>query len=98
MHNRVLMLVQQFHWSFFLAWFSVFVKVSQVCFSSRLSNPQILPKNNASHVCFDSGRAGVKGTAYTFVTDKDKEFAGHIVRNLEAANQDVSKELMDLVS
>ena len=31
------------------------------------------------------------------VTDKDKEFVGHIVRNLEAANQEVSKELMDLV-
>jgi len=39
----------------------------------------------------------VKGTAYTFVTEKDKEFVGHIVRNLEAANQEVSKELMDLV-
>ena len=46
----------------------------------------------------DLGRAGVKGTAYTLVTDKDKEFVGHIVRNLEAANQDVTKELMDLVS
>ena len=44
-----------------------------------------------------SGRAGIKGTAYTLVTDKDKEFVGHVVRNLEAANQEVSKELMDLV-
>ncbi len=26
--------------------------------------------------------------------EKDKEFVGHIVRNLEAANQDVTKELM----
>ncbi len=43
-----------------------------------------------------TGRAGVKGTAHTLVTEKDKEFAGHIVRNLEAANQDVPKELMDL--
>ena len=43
-----------------------------------------------------TGRAGVKGKAYTLVTEKDKEFAGHIVRNLEAANQDVSKELMEL--
>ena len=34
-----------------------------------------------------TGRAGVKGTAYTLVTEKEKEFAGHIVRNLEAANQ-----------
>ena len=43
-----------------------------------------------------TGRAGVKGTAYTLVTEKDKEFAGHIVRNLEAANQNVPKDLMDL--
>ena len=45
---------------------------------------------------FRTGRAGVKGTAYTLVTEKDKEFVGHIVRNLEAANQNVSKELMEL--
>ncbi len=65
----------------------------------------------------------MKGTAYTLVTEKDKEFAGedgiyhiyhwrrvhillaylfvalllgHIVRNLEAANQEVPKDLMDL--
>ena len=43
-----------------------------------------------------TGRAGVKGTAYTLVTEKDKEMAGHLVRNLEQANQDVSKDLMDL--
>lgn len=43
-----------------------------------------------------TGRAGVKGSAYTLVTEKDKEFAGHIVRNLEAANQEVPKDLMDL--
>merc|ERR1719412_626177 len=43
-----------------------------------------------------TGRAGLKGTAHTLVTEKDKEFVGHIVRNLEAANQNVSKELMDL--
>lgn len=43
-----------------------------------------------------TGRAGVKGTAYTLVSEKDKEFAGHIVRNLEAANQDVPSDLMDL--
>ena len=43
-----------------------------------------------------TGRAGVKGTAYTLLTEKDKEMAGHIVRNLEQANQDVNKELMDL--
>ena len=43
-----------------------------------------------------TGRAGEKGTAYTLVTEKDKEFAGHLVRNLEGANQDVPKGLMDL--
>ena len=30
------------------------------------------------------------------LTEKDKEFAGHIVRNLESANQEVPKDLMDL--
>ncbi|XP_046410143.1 ATP-dependent RNA helicase DDX42 isoform X1 [Neodiprion fabricii] len=43
-----------------------------------------------------TGRAGEKGTAFTLVTDKDKEFAGHLVRNLEGANQDVPKGLLDL--
>ncbi|XP_066998033.1 ATP-dependent RNA helicase DDX42 [Anabrus simplex] len=43
-----------------------------------------------------TGRAGEKGTAYTLVTDKDKEFAGHLVRNLEGANQEVPKALLDL--
>lgn len=36
-----------------------------------------------------TGRAGEKGTAYTLVVEKDKEFAGHLVRNLEGANQEV---------
>lgn len=36
-----------------------------------------------------TGRAGEKGTAYTLVIEKDKEFAGHLVRNLEGANQEV---------
>lgn len=40
--------------------------------------------------------AGEKGIAYTLVTDKDKEFAGHLVRNLEGANQAVPQALMDL--
>lgn len=40
--------------------------------------------------------AGQKGTAYTLVTPKDKEFAGHLVRNLEGANQFVPPELIDL--
>ena len=44
-----------------------------------------------------TGRAGDKtGTAYTLVTEKDKEFAGHLVRNLESANQVVPQKLMDL--
>jgi len=43
-----------------------------------------------------TGRAGVKGEAHTLVTANDKEFAGHLVRNLEASNQDVPKELMEL--
>lgn len=45
---------------------------------------------------YSSGRAGEKGTAYTLVTEKDKEFAGHLVRNLEGANQEVPQNLLDL--
>lgn len=43
-----------------------------------------------------TGRAGEKGFAYTLVTPKDKEFAGHLVRNLETANQHVPDKLLDL--
>lgn len=43
-----------------------------------------------------TGRAGEKGSAYTLVTEKDKEFAGHLVRNLEGADQEVPQDLMDL--
>lgn len=43
-----------------------------------------------------TGRAGMQGTAYTLLTEKDKEFAGHIVRNLEAARQEVPQEVLDL--
>ncbi|KAF3699853.1 ATP-dependent RNA helicase DDX42 [Channa argus] len=43
-----------------------------------------------------TGRAGEKGVAYTLLTNKDTTFAGDLVRNLEGANQAVSKELMDL--
>jgi ATP-dependent RNA helicase DDX42 len=43
-----------------------------------------------------TGRAGEKGIAYTLVTEKDKEFAGHLVRNLEGANQPVPAALMSL--
>ncbi|TSQ23930.1 ATP-dependent RNA helicase DDX42 [Bagarius yarrelli] len=43
-----------------------------------------------------TGRAGEKGVAYTLLTNKDTAFAGDLVRNLEGANQNVPKELMDL--
>ncbi|XP_072105381.1 ATP-dependent RNA helicase DDX42 isoform X2 [Mobula birostris] len=43
-----------------------------------------------------TGRAGEKGMAYTLMTSKDSNFAGDLVRNLEGANQYVSKELLDL--
>lgn len=43
-----------------------------------------------------TGRAGEKGTAYTLITEKDKEFAGHLVRNLEGANQEVPNDLLEL--
>ncbi|XP_019493190.1 PREDICTED: ATP-dependent RNA helicase DDX42 [Hipposideros armiger] len=43
-----------------------------------------------------TGRAGEKGVAYTLLTPKDSNFAGDLVRNLEGANQHVSKELLDL--
>lgn len=38
----------------------------------------------------------MQGTAYTLLTPKDKEFAGHIVKNLEAAHQNVPQEVLDL--
>lgn len=43
-----------------------------------------------------TGRAGEKGVAYTLLTTKDTSFAGDLVRNLEGANQSVSKDLLDL--
>ncbi|KAI4456269.1 rna helicase [Holotrichia oblita] len=43
-----------------------------------------------------TGRAGTHGDAYTLLTEKDKEFVGHIVRNLEAAHQEVPQEVLDL--
>ena len=42
-----------------------------------------------------SGRAGQKGSAYTLITTKDKDFAGHLVRNLEGAGQQVPDQLME---
>uniref|UniRef100_H2YEC3 RNA helicase n=1 Tax=Ciona savignyi TaxID=51511 RepID=H2YEC3_CIOSA len=43
-----------------------------------------------------TGRAGQKGTAYTLVTQKDNQFAGDLVRNLEGAGQRVSENLLQL--
>ncbi|CAH1105818.1 unnamed protein product [Psylliodes chrysocephalus] len=43
-----------------------------------------------------TGRAGTQGTAYTLLTPKDKEFVGHIVKNLEAAHQEVPQDVLDL--
>ena len=39
---------------------------------------------------------GTKGTAYTLLTPRDKEFAPLLVRNLEGANQFVTDDLMQL--
>lgn len=39
---------------------------------------------------------GTHGTAYTLLTYKDKEFAGHIVKNVEAAKQEVPQDVLDL--
>lgn len=43
-----------------------------------------------------TARGGEKGTAFTLVTEKDKEMVGHFVRNLEMANQFVPDDLMEL--
>lgn len=43
-----------------------------------------------------TGRAGHQGTAYTLVSGEDAEMAGHLVRNLESVNQEVSEDLMKL--
>lgn len=36
--------------------------------------------------------------AYTLVTTRDKEFAPHLVRNLEGASQHVPETLLELAS
>jgi ATP-dependent RNA helicase DDX42 len=41
-------------------------------------------------------RAGTRGFAFTLLTDKDKEFAGHLVQCLEHAGQLVANNLIDL--
>ena len=45
-----------------------------------------------------TGRAGSKGDAYTLLTEQDKEFAGHLVKNLESSNQIVDEQLVKLAS
>ena len=39
---------------------------------------------------------GTRGTAYTLLTQRDKDFAPLLVRNLEGANQPVPQELLDI--
>lgn len=43
-----------------------------------------------------TGRAGEKGNAFTLLTSKDKDFAGHLVRNLESVDQEVPNDLLNL--
>ncbi|XP_031572736.1 ATP-dependent RNA helicase DDX42-like [Actinia tenebrosa] len=43
-----------------------------------------------------TGRAGMKGVAYTLLTSADQNFAGDLVRNLEIANQTVPEPLLEL--
>lgn len=45
-----------------------------------------------------TGRAGEKGYAYTLITKNDKEFAPHLVRNLESSNQEVPSYLLELAN
>lgn len=39
---------------------------------------------------------GHQGTAHTLITENDKEFAGHLVKNLESVGQTVPNELLQL--
>ncbi|KAI9254061.1 P-loop containing nucleoside triphosphate hydrolase protein [Sporodiniella umbellata] len=43
-----------------------------------------------------TGRAGEKGTAYTLITQKEDQFAGELVRHLNASGQVVPPELQTL--
>ena len=45
-----------------------------------------------------TGRAGEQGTAYSLLTSADREFAGHLVRNLEGADQPVPQPLLELAN
>ncbi|KAM3957147.1 ATP-dependent RNA helicase DDX42 [Aphomia sociella] len=44
-----------------------------------------------------TGRAGVRGAAYALLArDRDRDFAGHLLRNLEGVHQEVPEDLMQL--
>mmetsp|Transcript_28873 Transcript_28873/g.28560 ORF Transcript_28873/g.28560 Transcript_28873/m.28560 type:complete len:586 (-) Transcript_28873:1626-3383(-) len=43
-----------------------------------------------------TGRAGNKGTAITFITKEEKKYAWELIKVLEASNQDISEDLLDL--
>ena len=43
-----------------------------------------------------TGRAGLTGAAHTLVTVNDKEFAGHLVRNLESSGQVTRRNILFL--
>uniref|UniRef100_A0A1I8GU29 RNA helicase n=1 Tax=Macrostomum lignano TaxID=282301 RepID=A0A1I8GU29_9PLAT len=45
-----------------------------------------------------TGRAGHKGMAYTLLLDKEKDFAGHLVRNLEGVGQEAPPRLLALAN
>ena len=58
-----------------------------------------VPKNIDTHThrIGRTGRAGERGWAYTLLNaSRDRDFAAHLVRNLEAAAQRVPQELVDL--
>ena len=40
-----------------------------------------------------TGRAGNKGTSYTFITEDECQFASDMIRALENSNQPISEEL-----
>ncbi len=43
-----------------------------------------------------TGRAGNKGTAYTFITESECQYAADLIRALENSNSDVPDELRKL--
>ena len=45
-----------------------------------------------------TGRAGMKGDAYTLVSSNEANFATELVRNMEQANQTVSPELLQVAN